>query len=121
MAVPVSRLTDFVEKTGKIAKKFGFSVYNFGHLGDGNVHMNLVADEDNPAVRVAADKAIREVFKLTLEYGGTISGEHGIGIIKQPYIGMEISPRSMALQREIKKLFDPLGILNPGKIFPEPD
>lgn len=121
VAVPVSFLTEFIEKAGGTARKYGFGLYSFGHLGDGNIHMNLVADDDNPAVRVAADKAIREMFRLTLDYGGTISGEHGIGTVKQPYIGMEISPCSMALQREIKKVFDPLGILNPGKIFPESD
>ncbi len=87
-------------------------------MGDGNVHVNLTHRKKNDLVIKKGERATEEIFKLVLYLGGTISGEHGIGITKQPFLGLELSERSIRLQMEIKKVFDPLNILNPGKIFP---
>ena len=88
----------------------------FGHVGDGNIHVNFMTskefDED-------VDAAVRELFQETVALGGSISGEHGIGITKAPYLSYEMGARERLLIRQIKQLFDPQNILNPGKILPE--
>ena len=89
----------------------------FGHAGDGNIHFTIMLDKQNAQEVRKAEAAVATVFDYTLELGGTISGEHGIGISKLPFIGKEIGGVEMALMRGIKKVFDPKGILNPGKIF----
>lgn len=118
VVVPTNRITDLVEGAYRIGTKHGFDVYNFGHLGDGNVHVNLTHDQNTPEIRDRGAQAAREIFALALEYGGSISGEHGIGTIKQAYIEMELCPESIRLQKAIKVIFDPHNIMNPGKIFP---
>jgi len=118
VTVPIGKIPELIEGCAKISKKFGLDNYNFGHLGDGNVHVNLTHREKNDWIIKQSEKAVEEIFKLVLQLEGTISGEHGIGITKQPFLGLELSERSIQLQREIKKVFDPLNILNPGKIFP---
>lgn len=117
IVVPISYIPELIRSCSSIAEKYSLTNYNYGHLGDGNVHVNLTAMEKNDAVKEAARKAFYEIFELTLSLNGTISGEHGIGITKKPYIGMELSSESIRIQREIKRIFDPLNILNPGKIF----
>jgi len=119
VTVPIHAIPALIEGCSLISKKFGLDNYNFGHLGDGNVHVNLTHPEKNERILTLGDSAAEEIFKLTLELGGTISGEHGIGILKKPFIGLELSQRSLELQRAIKKVFDPGDILNPGKIFPD--
>lgn len=119
VTVPIHAIPALIEGCTAISKKYGLSNYNFGHLGDGNVHVNLTHPERNENITNMGEKAAEAVFRLALELGGTISGEHGIGLLKQPYIAMELPEKSLALQRSIKKIFDPLNILNPGKIFPE--
>ena len=118
VTVPISKIPELIEECSKISKKFGLDNYNFGHLGDGNVHVNLTHREKTDQIIKQGERAAEAVFKMVLQLGGTISGEHGIGITKQPFLGLELSERSIQLQREIKKVFDPLNILNPGKIFP---
>jgi len=90
---------------------------SFGHAGDGNIHFNVMIDKKDPAQKLRADAVINELFDHTLALGGTLSGEHGVGITKRPYIGKEIGEKELELMRGIKKLFDPKGILNPAKIF----
>ena len=118
VTVPISRIPVLIEGCENISKKFGLDNFNFGHLGDGNVHVNLTHRERNEQIIKQAESAAEEIFKLVLKFGGTISGEHGIGITKQPFLTLELSDRSIQLQQEIKRVFDPLNILNPGKIFP---
>jgi glycolate oxidase len=93
----------------------------FGHAGDGNLHVNILADEDarERAVAERIEAALAEVFRATLDLGGTLSGEHGIGIAKARYMSWEQSPEVIDWQRRLKRLWDPRGLLNPGKIFPE--
>lgn len=87
----------------------------YGHAGDGNLHVNFLWDD--PEKRPEVDRAIEALFRATVEMGGTLSGEHGIGVLKAPYLPLEQSSELITLQRGIKALFDPSGILNPGKIF----
>jgi glycolate oxidase len=102
----------------EIGKKFGFNSVCYGHLGDGNLHVNVmkehISDEDWNTKVV---DGIGEVFKLTVSLGGTLSGEHGIGIAKKPYMPIAMGEANLVVMRGIKKAFDPNGILNPGKIF----
>lgn len=121
IVVPVDTITEFVSQCGEIEARHGLEIYCFGHAGDGNIHVNLTANENTTEKKDQMDKAIREVFKLTIQKRGSLSGEHGIGITKKPFIGMELSEESLNLQKRIKALFDPMNILNPGKIFPEDD
>lgn len=114
--VPISRIPEIIRRIKQIAQKYQLINVNFGHAGDGNIHTNLMINKDNPEERKRADQAVREIFEATLEHGGTISGEHGIGITKAPYLEMEIGAQNRALMERIKNLFDPNRILNPGKL-----
>ena len=87
--------------------------------GDGNIHFNIMLDKSDPAAVEKAHAAVEALFDYTLALGGTISGEHGVGITKAPYLRKELGVDSIRLMQRIKKAFDPLGLLNPGKIFPE--
>jgi glycolate oxidase len=89
----------------------------YGHAGDGNLHVNFLWDD--PGDRPRVDAAIVQLFRDTVELGGTLTGEHGVGILKAPYLGFEQSPELIALQLQLKALFDPNELLNPGKIFPK--
>ena len=91
----------------------------FGHAGDGNIHVNLMVDRGDAAQRARAKDAERVLFEHVVALEGSISGEHGIGFAKAQYIGIELSPDVIALMKRVKTAFDPNGILNPGKIFPE--
>jgi len=119
IVVPRSKIPDMVEKINTIRDKTGLVMVSFGHAGDGNIHFNIIFDKNNREELKKANKAINEVFDYTIKLGGTISGEHGVGLTKMPYIGKELGHHEIDLMKKIKKLFDPNGILNPGKIFPE--
>jgi len=118
VTVPIRKIPELIEGCEQIAKKYDLINHNFGHLGDGNVHVNLTHKMKNEKVIQQAKYAAKEIFELTVKLGGTISGEHGIGITKQEFLDIELSHPSIALQKRIKHAFDPLNILNPGKIFP---
>jgi len=91
---------------------------NFGHAGNGNIHVNLLVNPDNPDEMVRAERCLDEIFDLVVRLRGTLSGEHGVGSEKRAYVGKEIDVPTMALMKEIKQVFDPRNILNPGKLFP---
>lgn len=118
IVVPRSRIPEMLERLGGIAAKKDLLIVNFGHAGDGNIHVNIMADKAVPGEFERAKSAVRDVFEATLELGGTISGEHGVGLSKKPYIGMEIDEPALQLMAHIKRVFDPASIMNPGKIFP---
>lgn len=119
ICVPRSNLTAMLEKINQIAGKYGLKTANFGHAGDGNIHMNILMDPDVPDEVERAEAAAGEIFQEVINLDGTLTGEHGIGNTKSKYLSIEIKPREMKLMKDIKALFDPNGILNPGKIFHE--
>jgi glycolate oxidase len=120
IVVPRSRIPDMVEKIEGIKTQTGLTVASFGHAGDGNIHFNIMLDKSDARQVRLAETAIDVLFDHTLALGGTISGEHGVGITKAPYVAKEIGPVEIRWMKNIKDLFDPLGILNPGKLFAEP-
>ncbi|MBE3022602.1 FAD-linked oxidase C-terminal domain-containing protein [Campylobacter sp. 7477a] len=117
ITVPRSRLPELLKRIAEVSVKYGVKVPCFGHTGDGNVHTNvMVADKNDPSQVKNGHQAIEEIFKITVELGGTLSGEHGIGISKAEFMPLAFSDAEMALFREIKRAFDPNNILNPGKM-----
>lgn len=114
IVVPRSKITDILNELGAIGKRHGLMIVNFGHAGDGNIHTNILFDEEDMP---RAEAAIKEIFATTLRLGGSISGEHGIGLSKAPYLPMELGHDAIAAMKRIKKALDPNNILNPGKIF----
>ncbi|MBF0628586.1 MAG: FAD-binding protein [Magnetococcales bacterium] len=118
VVVPVSRLAALVAGLAVIAKETGVPIVSFGHAGNGNIHVNLLTDPADPTQERKVVGALDRVFDLVLQLNGTLSGEHGVGIMKRDYIARELDPGALALQTRIKQLFDPRNILNPGKIFP---
>lgn len=118
IAVPRSRIPDMVRKIIELKNTSGLVIASYGHAGDGNIHVNIMLDKKDRAMLEKAEKVVEELFDYTLALGGTLSGEHGVGITKVPYIKKEIGSVELALMKKIKDVFDPKGILNPGKIFP---
>lgn len=118
IVVPRSKLPDMVRKINALRVETGLTMVSFGHAGDGNIHFNIMLDKKDNAQLKKAQGAVEALFDYTLKLGGTISGEHGVGITKAPYLAKEIGPVEINLMKRIKTLFDPNGILNPGKIFP---
>lgn len=116
ITVPRSVLPKLLEKFDLIAKKYNVNIPCFGHTGDGNVHTNVMVDGSDTKQVEIGYKAIEEVFRETIDLGGTLSGEHGIGISKAPYMSMAFTDEEMNLFRAIKKAFDPNNILNPHKM-----
>ncbi|OQX85997.1 hypothetical protein B6D60_06960 [candidate division KSB1 bacterium 4484_87] len=118
VTVPIRQIPQLIEGARKIAAKHEFQNYNYGHLGDGNVHVNFTHHHKDETIVRRSESVVRELFELTVKLGGTISGEHGIGITKMNFLEIELSKKSIELQKKIKQVFDPLNILNPFKIFP---
>jgi glycolate oxidase len=116
VTVPRAVLPQLLEKFYAIAEKYQIKIPCFGHTGDGNVHTNVMVDGSDPEQVKIAYQAIEEVFQATVDLGGTLSGEHGIGLAKAPYMGMAFTPEEMNLFKAIKKAFDPNNILNPAKM-----
>jgi glycolate oxidase len=117
VVVPRSRVPELVSNIEEIGKRHNIFVANFGHAGDGNIHVNFVVDRDDADEVARARQCVSETFRLSVELGGTISGEHGIGYVKAPYLHYAVDPQTLEIMKGIKKLFDPKGILNPGKMF----
>jgi len=115
VVVPIGRISDFVACLPEFEKSYAMKIYSFGHAGDGNIHLNVTGDDIES--RETAEEGIQKILELVISMGGTISGEHGIGTAKKRFLPLELSPESIRIQKEIKRLFDPQFILNPGKIF----
>lgn len=119
IVVPRSEMPRILRRIEEIAARFQVTVVCYGHAGDGNLHVNLLAERQDRDEVKRALAAVEEIFKASVALGGAISGEHGIGLAKKRYIRYNLSPDVLALTRRIKQAFDPAGILNPGKIFPD--
>lgn len=117
VVVPRSKVPELVAEIEEIGRRNDTFVANFGHAGDGNIHVNFVVDRDDAAAIARARQCVSETFRLSVELGGTISGEHGIGYVKAPYLEYAIDRPTLEIMKAIKKVFDPNGILNPGKMF----
>lgn len=118
VTVPIHRLVELFDGVAALAAEHRLLHACYGHAGDGNVHVNLLYDPADADEAARAKTARAEIFRLTLSLGGTISGEHGVGIAKREFLPWEQSPAAIDLQKRLKRAFDPLGILNPGKVFP---
>ena len=115
VALPITKIAEFVEKVEALSRETNLVIGIFGHAGDGNMHPTIVHDHGDAAAAERAKLAFARIVEIAQSLGGTASGEHGIGSIKSAFVANEISPKVASLQREIKKTFDPNGILNPGK------
>jgi glycolate oxidase len=119
VTVPFNRISDLIAKVEEIAKKYNLTIIIIGHAGDGNLHPSVLTDKSNAEHYHRAEQAVNEIFMTALEYGGAISGEHGIGLEKKRFMKQAMQPEAIDILRGIKKVFDPAGILNPGKIWEE--
>ncbi|MFP5348143.1 MAG: FAD-linked oxidase C-terminal domain-containing protein, partial [Actinomycetes bacterium] len=115
VTVPRPKIAEMVDRIDEIAEEHGVSIVTFGHAGDGNLHPTAVIDPTDGDAAERTHNAFGKVFETALALGGTITGEHGVGLAKLPYLTRRLGSDQMALQRRIKAAFDPAGILNPGK------
>ena len=120
VVVPRGRVPELFALVGQLRDRHRLRMPCFGHAGDGNIHVNIMIDPADADQLARAERAVAELFAGVVALEGSISGEHGIGVSKAPYLGLELSPPAIALMRRVKRAFDPEGILNPGKIFPPP-
>lgn len=119
VAVPVSRLPELLGGIETLAARYNIANVNFGHAGNGNIHVNLLVDPGNADEMTRAEACLDEVFSLVLSLDGTLSGEHGVGMAKRPFVPREIDATTIAVMKSVKQAFDPANILNPGKLFPQ--
>ena len=117
VVVPRSHVPELIARVEAIGRRHQTFVANFGHAGDGNIHVNFMCDREDPESIARARKAVRDTFQVAVDLGGTISGEHGIGYVKAPYLEMALTDSTIETMKRIKQALDPLGILNPGKMF----
>jgi D-lactate dehydrogenase (quinone) len=119
VVVPVSRIPALIDGLQALSRRHDITIVNFGHAGNGNIHVNLLVDPDDPAQMRAAEACLDGVFSLVLELRGTLSGEHGIGLVKREFVRRELDPVALDLMRGLQRVFDPDGIMNPGKSLPD--
>ncbi len=120
ITVPRSAIPEAIRCIKDISARYGLPIVIFGHAGDGNLHPNILFDRRDPAQWAKVEQMVGEVFRVALDLGGTLSGEHGIGTFKLPYMREALGPASINIQWRIKQAVDPQNILNPGKVLPEP-
>ena len=120
IAIPRDTIPAMVERCREIAKKYRLEIPVYGHVGDGNLHPNILCDKNDREEMLRVRDAAREIFEAAVALGGTLSGEHGIGMLKKQFMELDVGTDALALMRRIKDAIDPLGIMNPGKVFPEP-
>jgi glycolate oxidase len=118
VVVPRQRVVELLDRVARASERSGVRFLTYGHVGDGTLHVNFFWDGDDEVPRV--EKAVEELLRDVVALGGSLTAEHGVGILRAPYLPLEQSPRLIALQRGLKRAFDPRGLLNPGKIFPTP-
>ena len=117
ISVPRSAIPEAIAGIKEISRRHGIPIAIFGHAGDGNLHPNILFDKRDPEQVEKMEQAAADVFKLSLELGGTLSGEHGVGALKKPYLEDAVGPLAIEVMRSLRRTLDPKGILNPGKIF----
>jgi glycolate oxidase len=122
VVVPRGRISELFALVKEIGQESGLPIASFGHAGDGNIHVNIMipetgTEQERAESKERGDRAVRRLFEGVVALEGSISGEHGIGFTKAPYLELELSPEEIALMKRVKTAFDPNGILNPGKIF----
>ncbi len=117
VVMPRGKLAQLFRLAASLQRRHGIRVACFGHAGDGNIHVNLMVDETEPAQKAASERALDELFRGVLALGGSVTGEHGIGLAKGPWWPLAVSPAADALHRTVKAALDPHGILNPGKFL----
>jgi D-lactate dehydrogenase len=118
VVVPVSQIPFFLDEVAKLSEQYHLTIVNFGHAGNGNIHVNIMLDPTDPLQEKNSKIVLEKIFDLVISLNGTLSGEHGVGLDKMPFISKEIDPISLSLMKQIKQVFDPRNILNPGKILP---
>lgn len=118
--VPRSKIPEMCRRLQEIKKKYNVHLVVFGHAGDGNLHPNIIADKSDKEEMKRVEQAVAEIFEAAVALGGTLSGEHGIGSMKAPFMEMELGAVGLDMMKRIKQAWDPNNIMNPGKIFPEP-
>lgn len=116
--VPRSQIPTMMRRLKEIKEKYQLNLVVFGHAGDGNLHPNIITDRRNKEEMARVELAIGEIFEAAIDLGGTLSGEHGIGLLKAPYMELELGKEGLAMLKKIKEAWDPNNIMNPGKIFP---
>ncbi len=119
VAVPRGRVPQLFDLVSHLKQQHRLRIPCFGHAGDGNIHVNIMVDPADTGGLSRAHEAERALFEGVVELEGSISGEHGIGFTKAPFVGLELSADEIALMKRLKLAFDPHNILNPGKIFPD--
>ena len=119
IVVPVSKMPALMTGLDGLSKQHDITIVNFGHAGNGNIHVNLLIDPDDPDQLARSRLCLDDIFSLFITLGGTLSGEHGIGLVKRDFVSREIDATSLRLMRQIKAIFDPQNILNPGKTLPQ--
>lgn len=117
IAVPIDNLSTILKKLNKLSIESKIPIICFGHAGDGNIHVNILINKGNEEEKKKGFEIVKKIFEFTVSIGGVISGEHGIGITKKPYIDIQLDRKHIELMQAIKRVFDPKGIMNPGKIF----
>jgi glycolate oxidase len=117
--VPRSKIPDMFQRLKEIREKYNVHLVVFGHAGDGNLHPNIICDKRDEEEMIRVESAVEEIFEAAIKLGGTLSGEHGIGTLKAPFMEMELGAVGLDMMKRIKQVWDPNDILNPGKIFPE--
>jgi len=115
ISVPRSAIPEAVRRIKAISEKYNLPIAVFGHAGDGNLHPNILFDKRDPEEWERVEQATGELFRMAVELGGTLTGEHGVGVLKQPYLELALGSTVLDIQEGIKKVFDPKGLLNPGK------
>ncbi|HEX3469314.1 MAG TPA: FAD-linked oxidase C-terminal domain-containing protein [Candidatus Elarobacter sp.] len=120
VCVPPRGIAALVRRIREIAAQYALEIPVFGHIGDGNLHPNVLCDKTDREEMSRVAAAARAIFEATVELGGTLSGEHGIGLLKKQFMELDLGTDAIALMRRIKDAVDPLGIMNPGKVFPDP-
>jgi D-lactate dehydrogenase len=118
VVVPVTEIPTLIAGLDELSKHYQLPIINFGHAGNGNIHVNLLLNPDDPEQSARAHRCLDEIFSLVLKLNGTLSGEHGVGLEKRDFVDRELDANSLELMRAIKRQFDPKGILNAGKMLP---
>jgi glycolate oxidase len=118
VVVPRGAIPEMLRRVDTIAAEERVDCATYGHAGDGNLHINLLLDDDEAETKRRAEEAVERIIRATLDLRGTLAGEHGVGLLKSRFVPWEQAPPLLRLQRELKRVFDPDDLLNPGKIFP---